>query len=113
MARIEPCSKRLHVLRTTQEEDGIFQSQHGAWGMLTMEKSGKGDKDGFRATATPAIDKDGTPKPVGGRGPGGPPRMKSEDGEEFRIALRPVRDLYFRQATRESRAFSTCRAIHS
>jgi protocatechuate 3,4-dioxygenase beta subunit len=76
IARIEPYAKRQGVYRTTQAEDGIFNSQHGAEGMLKMEKLGKSDSDGFRAAITLAIDPKATPSPVGifgGRGPGGPP----------------------------------------
>jgi protocatechuate 3,4-dioxygenase beta subunit len=76
IARTEPYSKRSNVHRTTQAEDGIFRSQHGAECMLQLERLGKTDADGFRATATLAIDPEATPAPVGGfggRGPGGPP----------------------------------------
>jgi protocatechuate 3,4-dioxygenase beta subunit len=75
IARIEPYAKRQGVYRTTQAEDGIFNSQHGAEGMLKMEKLGKSDSDGFRAVITLAIDPEATPSPVGigGRGPAGPP----------------------------------------
>ena len=79
IARLDPYAKRLAVHRTTQAEDNIFNEQHGAECMLTMERLGKSDSDGFRATATVAIDPAATPAPVGmggggrGRGPGGPP----------------------------------------
>jgi protocatechuate 3,4-dioxygenase beta subunit len=80
IARIQPYAKRLAVHRTTQAEDYIFNEQHGADCMLTMERLGKIDSDGFRATVTLAIDPEATPSPVGigggggrGRGPGGPP----------------------------------------
>ena len=73
IAQLQPYAKRLSVHRTTQREDGIFKSQHGAECMLTVERLGKSDAEGFRATATLAIDSEATPKPVGGRGPGGPP----------------------------------------
>jgi protocatechuate 3,4-dioxygenase beta subunit len=77
VAHMDPYAKRLAVHRTTQTEDDIFQSQHGAECVLLMERLGKTDRDGFRATATLAIDPEATPAPVGrsgGRGPGGPPR---------------------------------------
>lgn len=73
VARLDPYAKRLSIHRTTQEEDGIFNSQHGAECMVTVDRLGKSDADGFRASATLAIDPEATPKPVGGRGPGGPP----------------------------------------
>jgi protocatechuate 3,4-dioxygenase beta subunit len=76
IARVEPYVTRKGVVyRTTQAEDGIFNSQHGAEGMLKMERLGKADSDGFRATVTLAIDPEATPAPVdiGGRGRGGPP----------------------------------------
>jgi protocatechuate 3,4-dioxygenase beta subunit len=76
VARMEPYAKRLKIHRTTQTEDGIFQAQHGAGVMLSMERIGKKDDDGYRATVTLAVDPDATPAPVGGRGgrgPGGPP----------------------------------------
>jgi len=79
IARIEPYARRLAVHRTTQVEDHVFNEQHGAECMLTMERLGKADSDGFRAIATLAIDPEATPSPVGGggggrgRGPGGPP----------------------------------------
>jgi protocatechuate 3,4-dioxygenase beta subunit len=74
IARTEPYAKRLAVHRTTQREDGIFKSQHGAEGMLKMERLGKTDQDGFLAMVTLAIDPGSTPAPVRGfAGPGGPP----------------------------------------
>jgi len=78
IARMEPYAKRLEIRRTTQEEDGPFNSQHGAQCLLNMEKLGKSEADGFRATITLAIDPPATPALVGpgrdGRGRGGPPR---------------------------------------
>jgi hypothetical protein len=81
IARLEPYAKRLQVHRTTQAEDNVFTHQHGADCMLTMERLGKSDADGFRAIATVAVDPDAVPSPVGpggggrgrgpGRGPGG------------------------------------------
>ncbi len=49
-----------------------------------MERLGKTDSEGFRATATLAVDPEATPAPVGmggggrGRGPGGPPGARLE-----------------------------------
>ena len=77
ISRIEPYARRIDVYRTTQADDGIFNSQHGAECMLNIERLGKTDGDGFRAAITLAIDPEATPAPVGGfggRGPGGPPR---------------------------------------
>jgi len=70
IARLEPYAKRLDVHRTTQAEDGIFRSQHGAECMLRMERLGKADADGFRATVTLAIDPEAAPAPVRGFGGG-------------------------------------------
>jgi protocatechuate 3,4-dioxygenase beta subunit len=73
VAKIQPYAKRLEVHRTSQKEDGIFNSQHGATAMLQMERLGRTDEDGFRATVTLAVDPEATPAPVrgfGGRGPG-------------------------------------------
>ena len=84
IARLEPYARRLAVHRTTQAEDHVFNEQHGADCMLSIERLGKADSDGFRATATLAVDPEANPAPVGvgggrgpgggrGRGPGGPP----------------------------------------
>jgi protocatechuate 3,4-dioxygenase beta subunit len=84
IARMEPYAKRLAVHRTTQAEDHVFNEQHGAETMLTIERLGKAETDGFRATVTVAVNPEATPAPVGlggggrgpggrGRGPGGPP----------------------------------------
>ena len=77
VARMAPYAKRIEVRRTMQTEDHVFTSQHGAGGMLNMERLGKADSDGFRATITVAIDVEATPAPAGGggrgRGRGGPP----------------------------------------
>jgi len=73
IARLEPYAKRLAVHRTTQAEDQIFTGQHGADGMLSIERLGRSDSDGFRATIKLAVDPDATPAPVGmggGRGRG-------------------------------------------
>jgi protocatechuate 3,4-dioxygenase beta subunit len=77
VAKMEPYAKRLQIHRTTQEEDQIFQSQHGSSSMVQVERNKKGSNaEGFIATVTLAIDPEATPRPVagrGGRGPGGPP----------------------------------------
>jgi len=75
VARLAPYAARVGVHRTTQAEDGVFNSQHGAEGMLKIERLGKRDEDGFRATATLAIDPEASPSPVDGfGGRGGRPR---------------------------------------
>lgn len=71
ISRLAPYAQRLEIRRTLQTEDGIFRSQHGTDSMLRVERLGKTDADGFRATATLAVDPDATPAPV--RGFGGPP----------------------------------------
>ncbi len=68
IAKLEPYAKRLEIHRTTQAEDDIFTSQYGAESMLTMERLGKTDTEGFRATVTLAIDPEATPAPVGRTG---------------------------------------------
>jgi protocatechuate 3,4-dioxygenase beta subunit len=72
VAKTEPYSRRLAVHRTTQEEDGIFNSQHGSASMLAMSRRKPGtNADGFLATVTLAVDPEATPAPVGmTRGPG-------------------------------------------
>lgn len=76
VAQAKPYATRLAVHRTTQAEDGVFRSQHGDASMVNIERLGKTDQNGFRATVTLAVAPDATPAPVrgfGGRGPGGPP----------------------------------------
>jgi protocatechuate 3,4-dioxygenase beta subunit len=63
--RIEPYAKRIDGNRTTQAEDRVFNSQHGAECMLNIERLGKTDGDGFRATVTLAIDPEANPAPAG------------------------------------------------
>lgn len=71
VARLEPYAKRNGVHRTSQREDHVFNEQHGSECMLAIGRLGKADKDGFRATATLAIDMEATPRPVSGFGRGG------------------------------------------
>jgi protocatechuate 3,4-dioxygenase beta subunit len=75
IAHLAPYSKRLKVYRTKQEEDHVFTSQHGNTSMVSVERLGKVDADGFRASVTLAVNPEATPVPVGvgGRGPFGPP----------------------------------------
>ena len=76
IAKLEPYAKRLNVHRTTQDEDMVFNPQHGYEQMVAISRLGKSDTDGFLATVTLAIDPEATPAPVGvgGRGGrGGPP----------------------------------------
>ena len=69
IAKLEPYAKRLAVHRTTQDEDQIFRSQHGAASMLQIDRVRKGSNaEGFVATVTLAVDPDATPSPIGGRG---------------------------------------------
>jgi protocatechuate 3,4-dioxygenase beta subunit len=73
IAKMQPYAKRLSVHRTTQEQDGVFASQHGASSLVQMERFGSSSiPAGFVATATLAVDPDLTPGPAR-RGPGGPP----------------------------------------
>lgn len=74
VAKMEPYAKRLQVHRTTQEEDNVFQSQHGSSCLVQVERIRKGsDQDGFIASATLAVNPEATPQLVGpgGRGRGG------------------------------------------
>lgn len=75
IARIAPYATRSEVHRTTQGEDGVFSSQHGAECLLKMERLGKTDDAGFHASVTLAVDPEATPATIGpgGRGRGGPP----------------------------------------
>lgn len=76
IARMQPYAKHLGVRRTTQEQDGIFRSQHGSNSIVKLERTGNSSgPDGFIATVTFAVDPEATPRPVGGpgRGPSGPP----------------------------------------
>jgi protocatechuate 3,4-dioxygenase beta subunit len=80
IARLDPYAKRLAIHRTTQAEDHVFNEQHGAETMLTTERLGKNDSDGFRATVTIAVDPEATPAPVGVGGGGGRGRGRGQDG---------------------------------
>jgi protocatechuate 3,4-dioxygenase beta subunit len=78
VAKMEPYSKRLSVHRTTQEEDHVFNQQHGSDAMTNLTRLSSGsDAGGFLATVMLAVDPEATPAPVGmgpgGRGFGGPP----------------------------------------
>lgn len=74
IAKLQPYAKHQDVHRTTQEEDGVFESEHGPSGMLTLNRiDPKSDLGGFLATITLAVDPDASPEPVGMRGPGFPP----------------------------------------
>jgi protocatechuate 3,4-dioxygenase beta subunit len=69
VARTEPYASRLTIHRTTQEEDGIFQSQHGSGSMVKLERIRNGsDSEGFVASVTLAVHPEATPLPVGGGG---------------------------------------------
>ncbi len=74
IAKLQPYAKRLGIHRTTQEEDGIFRSQHGSSSLVQLEKAARG----LIATVTLAIDPDLKLRPVGGPGggPGGPPPFR-------------------------------------
>jgi len=63
---MSPYVKRANIHRTTQAEDGIFNSQHGAASMVKLERLRSSTNDeGFLATVTLAVDPDATPAPVG------------------------------------------------
>ena len=76
VAKLKPYVQHQNVHRTTQEEDGIFRSQHGSSSIVKLEKaSNPSGPSGFVAIAVLAVDPELTPRPVGmgGRGPGRPP----------------------------------------
>jgi protocatechuate 3,4-dioxygenase beta subunit len=73
IAKLEPYAKRLNVHRTTQQEDHVFQDQHGSECMVKLARLKKGSNaDGFVAAVTLAVDPEATPAPVGFGGPRGP-----------------------------------------
>ena len=61
---------RSHAIhRTTQDEDGIYQDEHGAASVATLHPVKKDDPAaGFRASLIAGVDPTATPAPVGGRG---------------------------------------------
>ncbi len=76
VAALQPYAANSGVHRTLQSEDGIFRSQHGSSGIVTLDRLQQGtNSSGFLALATLAIDPEATPAPVGiggggrGRGP--------------------------------------------
>jgi protocatechuate 3,4-dioxygenase beta subunit len=72
IAKLEPYAKRLSVHRTTQQEDHVYQDQHGSECLVKLERLKKGSNaDGFVAAATLAVDPEATPAPVGFGGPRG------------------------------------------
>jgi protocatechuate 3,4-dioxygenase beta subunit len=74
IAKLQPYAKHSDLHRTTQAEDMVFQDEHGAPGLMTLNRiQPRTDAAGFIATVTLAVDPDATPAPVGMRGPGGPP----------------------------------------
>jgi len=73
IAKLEPYAKRLAIHRTTQQEDTIFRTQHGAATMASITRLEKGtDAAGLIGALTLAVDPNATPAPVGmgGRGRG-------------------------------------------
>jgi protocatechuate 3,4-dioxygenase beta subunit len=77
IAQLQPYAKHQDVHLTTQDEDHVFEDEHGASGMLTLSRiEAKSDAAGFIATVTLAVDPEATPEPVGMRGPGFPPPQR-------------------------------------
>jgi protocatechuate 3,4-dioxygenase beta subunit len=73
VAQLQPYVKHRDTHLTTLDEDHVFEEEHGASGMLTLERTqAKSDLGGFVATAILAVDPEATPQPVGMRGPGFP-----------------------------------------
>ena len=73
IAKLEPYATRLHVHRTTQSEDGVFNGQRGSASMLDLARlSRRTNADGFLATVTLAVEPEATPSPARPFGPFGP-----------------------------------------
>jgi protocatechuate 3,4-dioxygenase beta subunit len=73
VAKLQPYAKHSDVHLTTQGEDHVFEEEHGAVGMLTLNRvEARSDEGGFIATVTLAVDPEATPAPVGMGGPGFP-----------------------------------------
>jgi len=71
VATLQPYAQHREVHRTAQDEDEIFESQHGAAGMLTLSRvDAKSDAGGFVATVTLAVDPEAVPEQVRMRGRG-------------------------------------------
>jgi hypothetical protein len=77
IAQLQPYAKHRDVHLTTQDEDFVFDDEHGASGMLTLSRiQAKSDAAGFLATVTLAVDPDAIPEPVGMGGRGFPPPQR-------------------------------------
>lgn len=63
IAKMQPYAKHSNVPRTTEEQDGIFASQHGSSSIVRLERFGN---QGFVASVTVAVDPGLTPRPVQG-----------------------------------------------
>jgi len=73
VAKLEPYARRLEVERTRQSEDGVFNGQHGAASLVTLDRvTPHSNAGGFVATVTLAVDPEATPAPVGPGGRRGP-----------------------------------------
>ncbi len=65
IANLQPYVKHKDVHRTTQAEDGIFEDQHGASGLVTLSRiEPKSDAGGFVALVTLAVDPDAAPESI-------------------------------------------------
>jgi protocatechuate 3,4-dioxygenase beta subunit len=82
IAKLEPYVSNARVHRTLHAEDEVFTGQHGAEGMMTLDRLVRNGNDtaGFLATATIAVDPDALPAPVGPGGPGGRGRGRGPNG---------------------------------
>jgi protocatechuate 3,4-dioxygenase beta subunit len=66
IAKLQPYATHADIHRTTQDEDHVFEEEHGASGMLTLSRiEAKSDSAGFIAKVTLAVDPEATPSPVG------------------------------------------------
>jgi protocatechuate 3,4-dioxygenase beta subunit len=71
VAQLQPYIRHQDTPLTTLGEDHVFEDEHGAAGMLTMNRvETKSDMGGFFATVTLAVDPEAEPAPVGIGGPG-------------------------------------------
>jgi len=70
IAKLQPYAQHRDVHMTTLQEDHVFTEEHGAAGMVSLERvDRKTDEAGFIAKVTLAIDPEAIPEPVGMRGP--------------------------------------------
>jgi protocatechuate 3,4-dioxygenase beta subunit len=78
LMRHEPYAKH-QIHRTTQDEDFVFQDQHGSASLARLSPvDNNRPESGYIAELIVAVDPTKTPAPVGMRGPGRPPSQSPE-----------------------------------